>query len=706
VKRLIQLAVLFALGLCAGAASATTWYVNPTTGGTRYSASNPTGQCNGQSASAYVSGTNQPCPYNDPRLLWNDPTVYANAAWVFSGGDTVIFSGYEQGTGLTGQIAGSHFATDGFCLGLGDYCEPPSIPSGSSGAHTKFIGVNCTTSCYTTSSNGFIAPLGWLIPDQTKIEYLFGGGGSGGVPIFLLDLRGSQYVDIQGLDFSDHSSCIAFGSPPPATCTNPGQGVGEGLFTNNTSGNILLQDVRLHGFTARGLKGPIGGPWTVTRTQINFNGFAGWDFDDGSATPDGAGSSITANYFVMTGNGCNEEYPVTDSYPAASCYDSATGGFGDSWSGQDTNLDALTCNHCAQLYNTKDGFIGPHTLIKTLLVENSVSIGNEGQQWKWGAQVNSSTIFVNNLTVGNCNRLTQPIPGQPSNYYANLNAVCRAAGDVFSFYSSANSTVLFANNTVVTYQPTVIDLSCATPGTCGTTPYVFTNNLFLGYTQPYGAFPGASGNLPGLWYNSDSTSIQVPTYDLEYGVRNGDCPAGGTGIVCSDPLLASEPAQGTVPPETTLDSFNFYPASGSPALAAGTTYSGLPATDYYGITTTSPPVIGAVNYTGGSPTASTPTFSPVAGPYGTAQTVTLSTATSGCSTYLVWNTTNAQSGGNLTGTSSTNPLSVSTSETVYAQVQSCPSYLNSGVASAAYVITGTGGGVVRKGNIAVSGKVQ
>jgi hypothetical protein len=53
---------------------------------------------------------------------------------------------------------------------------------------------------------------------------------------------------------------------------------------------------------------------------------------------------------------------------------------------------------------------------------------------------------------------------------------------------------------------------------------------------------------------------------------------------------------------------------------------------------------------------------------------------------LVWNTTDAQSGGNLTGTSSTNPLSVSSSETVYAQVQSCPGYANSTINNAIYTI--------------------
>lgn len=84
--------------------------------------------------------------------------------------------------------------------------------------------------------------------------------------------------------------------------------------------------------------------------------------------------------------------------------------------------------------------------------------------------------------------------------------------------------------------------------------------------------------------------------------------------------------------------------------------------------------------------AATPGFSPGAGTYGTTQTVTLSTSTSGCSGYIVYNLTGTSSGGNLTGTTTGTSVSVASTETVYAQVQSCPSYTNSGIGSAAYTI--------------------
>ena len=102
------------------------------------------------------------------------------------------------------------------------------------------------------------------------------------------------------------------------------------------------------------------------------------------STPDAPGSSITATHVIMEGNGCQEQYPLTNAFPAMVCYDTNSGGFGDSWSGQNTTLDSFSCNDCQDLYNTKDGFIGPHTWISTLTITNSTSIGNMGQNWKWG----------------------------------------------------------------------------------------------------------------------------------------------------------------------------------------------------------------------------------------------------------------------------------------------------------------------------------
>ena len=56
--------------------------------------------------------------------------------------------------------------------------------------------------------------------------------------------------------------------------------------TDNTTANVTLQDVYVHGFNDAGIFGPIGGPITMTRVFVGFNGMVGWQFDDGNNTPD------------------------------------------------------------------------------------------------------------------------------------------------------------------------------------------------------------------------------------------------------------------------------------------------------------------------------------------------------------------------------------------------------------------------------------
>lgn len=91
-------------------------------------------------------------------------------------------------------------------------------------------------------------------------------------------------------------------------------------------------------------------------------------------------------------------------------------------------------------------------------------------------------------------------------------------------------------------------------------------------------------------------------------------------------------------------------------------------------------------FTAGTPTASTPTFSPVAGTYTSTQSVTISATTGGV---ICWNTTGSPatdgSAGCTTGTLYTGAISVSTSETLYA-VAGGTGYLDSSVGSAAYTL--------------------
>ena len=575
------------LTITVGAASAvstagTTWFVRPD-GGSRYSASATQGQCDGKADVAYSgTGTNQHCAFNDFRYLYDDKSYNGiGAGWVIAGGDTVIIRGCydpdDNGDGSTFCRIGTDPPgyADTWCVGGSGAqgCSAGPLPAGTASQHTRILGQN-----YAACSTGNTT-------NNAALTQLFGGNGLGTV----VNMQSAQYVDFECIEITRHSQCIQHGSPAyPSTC-NPGTDDfdSDGMATDQNTQNLLLQDVWIHGHTTSGIQGPIGGLITMTRVNVSFNGFAGWNFDNGSDTPDAPGAGINASYVTMEGNGCNEEYPIVHAFPAVSCYDLNSEGFGDSWSGQDTTLASFTCDHCVQFYNTKDGFIGPHTLITNLTVTNSMSYGNMGQQWKWGAPPNSTTTFTNNLTVGNCDRLSVALPGAPSNYNQYLSLYCRAAGDMFSFFSAANSTVLIANNTVVGYSATVFDLNCATTGTCGTTQYIFRNNIMLGILSPN--YDPTNSQTPGLYYYSDPSDTITADHNVYYNLRNSGCPS--TGNLCEDPLLMNEPAL-TLTGESALDNFNFYPSSSSPAVGAGVAIPGV-TTDYYGVTRPNPPTIGA-----------------------------------------------------------------------------------------------------------------
>jgi hypothetical protein len=595
--------------------AATTWYIR-TDGGTRFSAAVPTGQCNGKFDASYAStggtGTNQNCAYNDFRYLYSDNN--GTIGWVMAGGDTAIIRGCTAlasqqnpsnpncrlgwDTGANGNPPNS------WCPGTANQvCFNPTMPSGDATHHTKILG-QCVGAGNCNTQNGTVAG---------NTSQLFAGFGL----TWSFDLRGAHYVDIWGIEFTTHNhqtggtNCtIGMGSPAfPIGCSSspPVDDYAQnGFFFNSTSSNISFQDVYAHGFNSSPFFGPIGPGILMTRVASNFSAQAGWQFDDGLSSPDDPAATIDASYVTMNWNGCYEEYPIVHAIPARVCYDTTSSGFGDSWSGQNTTMTRFTCDHCTSDYNTKDAFIGPHTAITNMSMTNSESIGNMGADWKWGGLVAPQTLsFINNLTVASCMRLSAAFPGTPSNYNQFLTNFCRAGGNAFANVITAGSNWLIANNTVVGYNPTFFLFDCPLPtlnfSPCAST-INFTNNIFYGITSGYTGAPFNPGQAPGLYFFLNGSITSTGSHNIEFGIRNGDTCGGN--IICSDPLFVNEPSAG-VPPESTLDNFNFHPSSSSPALLAGTTYTGLPATDHYGTATTSPPVIGAANQATGviSPTA-------------------------------------------------------------------------------------------------------
>jgi hypothetical protein len=567
---------------------AETWYIRAD-GGTRHSAANEHGQCNGKADAAYPGrGVDQPCAFNDVRFMWMDG-AYGNSAWIMHGGDTLVIEGCgadasQQNPDRPHCRIGWDSATGaGICQGVNAFwgCSMPPPPSGTASKHTRILG-GCVLkqNCHSGDTT-----------DRANLAQLFGGFDVGAV----MYLSGSRYVDIEGLEITSHNGkCTRVGSPAYPRACRTDRPVDDfanwGIITNDKTSDITLQDVDIHGMTNLGIGGPIGGPITLTRVAVNFNAFAGWNFDDGHDTPDAPGSTITASFVTMQGNGCLEEYPIAHKqFPALRCWDTNNGGFGDSWSGQDTKLDSFTCDHCVMDYNTKDGFIGPHTNVHYLKITNSASYGNMGQQWKWGVLPGSTTIFENNLTVGNCRRMAEPLPGAPQGYNQNLSGFCRAAGDVFSFFTAANSTVLVANNTTVGYSATMFDVGCQTSGACGASHFVFRNNIVLGFLNR--KYP--AGEVPNFFYYSDPTVKLTSDHNLFFNLRSKPCPTfGHSDSLCVSPEFVNQPPP-TLTSESQLDNFNFHPRKGSPVGGRGVLENSV-TTDYFGVKRPGSPSLGAV----------------------------------------------------------------------------------------------------------------
>jgi hypothetical protein len=525
----------------------TTWYVQPN-GGPRYSATYlPTGDsCDGQSNANMVigGGPNQNCAWNDPRYVWADGS--AAGLMAMSGGDTLILSNtYPAGetawrfagraTGGTGTIA----LFNGYQGGGGDPYTDYNInfPAGTSGAHTRILGAN-----YASCGTG----------QKTNI---FGGFAT----LAVINLQNTSYVDIQCLDITDHNNCIKYGTAGlPSTCSNSvpyTDYANAGIITvtngvsNQLSGNILIQDVDIHGFPYSGIAGAIGGPITMTRVTDNYNGFAGWDFDfhtGANGIPNNPLSSINASYVTMQGNGCNEEYPIVDPIPITYCYSILNGGFGDAWSGQDSNLASMTCDHCIIAWNVKDAFFGPHTAIGSVTITNSAAYNNGGQTWKSNLASTGQFLMKNTLTNANCRRMADPWTGAPSTFNTYINGAdyCRADGSAISLLWPVAGSFEIDNSTFVSASQNVaLDFGCwnqfsAVSVGSGGTGYTVGDLLYVGGTQATVTVTSVSGGgvITGISLTSPGqvTNASVPfteTYVF-----------GGTGTGAQITVTATTPA--------------------------------------------------------------------------------------------------------------------------------------------------------------------
>jgi hypothetical protein len=537
----------------------TTWYVRPD-GGTRYSANVPTGQCDGISDAPYPgTGVNQHCAFDDFRFLYMDGS-YGDKAWVIAGGDTVLVRGGPFRVGYDGPLDADYF---GGCPGDPFGCTNPVIPPGTVDRHTQILGENYATCLARTQ--------------------LFGGYGLGVV----LDLAGATYVDVECLELTDHAQCSRVGTTPSACSSNYplDDYASSGITTDASTANVLLQDLDIHGFTSRGIIGPIGGVVTVNRVRIGYNALAGWDFDDGNGTASVNGE-VDASSLTIEWNGCDEEYPLAHATPAVSCYDENSGGYGDGIGTPSTPL-TFRCDRCLVRNNTQDGFDLTHVTGNELAVTDSAVYANMGQQINFGPV--TSVTMQNDLVVTNCNRMSAATATAPSTYNQLLSDFCRASGDGITIVLQSGETLALQNNSIVGYSATVFDISCATAG-CSGASIAFQDNIVMGYVSPsYNA-----GKQPGAFYlqsATDASYFGARDHNIYFDVQGAGCPSTGhPDESCTDPLFVGEPV---FTGESSLDDFDFALSANSPARAAGVQLPSV-STDYADNMRADPPSIGAL----------------------------------------------------------------------------------------------------------------
>ncbi len=519
------------LGLISLHAFGATWYVSKS-GGTRQ-------QCDGKADAPYPGkGGNQHCALNDVRLLWQDGNYtvgdkFPGWGWVISGGDTVIIRG-SISSGMAWRIGWSTNAScidakvtggpqaRGIC-GSNIASGMPPPPSGTASQHTRILGENYA-SCHAQSAR----------------TQLHGGFGVGTV----LALNGSSYVDVACLDITDFSACGRVGQSK-ACNVNPGNlddFATNGLSFSNTSTQITLTDVRVHGLGSVGIVGPTGANVMLNYVDIVGNAGSGWNADAGDGTT-GVGS-LTVSHYSITGNGCAEEYPIVDAMPYADCTDDGSGGYGDGFGtatvpspapGWQVSFDQGTVS-----YNTQDGLDALHISGpgSSMSVTHTLAFGNMGQQIKVGG---SAPILTNNTIVGNCRAMKESIPEFPTGFNIKLSDFCRAGDAAVLINVPPTTPAVYRSNTMLSNNHVGLEVQYPGP-VSGTETILFENNVFVGFVNSSGELPSPIyGDTDLKMFTNAGSSF---TRNITYHARSDwKCPATSlheTQGRCGDPHLKDE----------------------------------------------------------------------------------------------------------------------------------------------------------------------
>ncbi len=497
--------LLVPVGLAAwgSAAAATTYHVR-TDGGTST-------QCTGKADAPYPgSGTNQACAWSHPYYA-----LPSGSTPRIAGGDTLMIGSgdYMIGYGAPG-MAGQCAAGDRNACSLG------RVPSGTASAKTRILG------------------------NQAKPPKLWGAERTWSV----VDLTGSNNVELGNLEITDKSSCISAHSNAGAACNRSSAPYGNwasmGLIASNSS-NVWLHDINIHGMAANGINAGKLNNWTMERVKINANGWAGWDANVGSDSSNSG--QIVLRDIEIAWNGCGED-PNTGAI--VNCWAQKAGGYGDGlgtlttggqWLIEDAFVHHNTSDGLDLLY--LDGAAGTSVTLRRVY-----AVANAGNQVK----TRGNMTLENSVLVGHCS------------YFAGKNSMqagdqCRASGNALSVSLGKNNVANIRHNTIISEGDVVI----MTEGGDSSNTVNMQHNAIIGMNDYLARVAGNSTELAAGHFAYNSSAKVNYAGNLFWNVKNNQCPSGS--ICGKNPGLTN----------MTLAKFDATPVAGSPLINAVSVISGV-----------------------------------------------------------------------------------------------------------------------------------
>ena len=310
------------------------------------------------------------------------------------------------------------------------------------------------------------------------------------------------------------------------------------------------------------------------------------------------------------------------------------------------------------------------SLTSTTLLPQPDSFGGctEGTLYTGPVSVSSSTTLYAMATTGT-DRAAAGMPSALANGTYTIGGSPTAATPTFSpgagTYSSAQSVTLSdaTSGATIYYTtdgttPTTSSIQYAGPLTVSSTETLQAMAIATGDTNSGVASAAYTINVPVV--ATPTFSPGAGTYSSAQSVTLSDATSGTTIYYTSNgttPTTSSTPYTGPITVSSTETLKAIAGVTGDPSAVASAAYT---------IT----------------PVVATPAFSPAGGSYTSAQSVSISDATSGATIYYTTNGTTPTT----SSTAYTGPITVSSTETLQA-IAAAPGDTNSAVASAAYTIT-------------------